>query len=330
MICKKCGTKNDSDAIQCQKCGAKLSAAKDKGSFFDFSISSVLIIIFSLIAVVFLILPSSRSISIIELVNGAPTVQGETAAALLEQIKKDQSIVNEKEKIDKNLAVLNNGGEAKSDMFIISSWTPEQAITVLEAANNSPDVDVPARVAGINERAQKVNDKEAEISALKGASAPDEEALQKMNQELDALKTDLNNYIMESIDALHPDDVDRGALGGIVREHRLIQPTIENIALILSILTLLSFVLTIIAWAAKLYRLRLITIIADMVLTIATFFVPLAVWSIEYKWPQEIFGFITYGFNFGSTFIFVVVCAMAVLITGFAYFSDIFTASKKS
>lgn len=465
MICKKCGTNNDSNTGKCIKCGAKLSASKEKESVFDISVSSVLVMIFSLVAVLVLLIPDTRTVSIMEIVTGAPSVQDDNAIALLEEIKSGQSIANERDKIDKNLAVLNDGGSSSAKMFIIDSWTPDEAITVLEEAKNSPDVDVPTRVSGIRERVAKVEAKQAEVDELTAEIAPDVAALEslnsrlsvikpileantneayvaylmkqkdgyekalekeqkkldtleeelafvaetdesyaerklnrdnqqkevnglkatiqeyneqiqrypvgtlndktpldatvaaelrqevqekesaaavlenklreplarlkKLNEELDALKQDLENYITESINALHPDDVDRGALGGVVREHRTIQPMIENIALVLAILTMVFFVLTIIAWATKFYRLRLITMIADIVLTLATFFVPLVVWSIEYKWPYEVFGNVTYGFNFGQTFILVLVCAIGVLAAGFAYFSDMFTASKK-
>ena len=340
MICKKCGTNNDGNTGKCTKCGAKLSASKEKESVFDISVSSVLVMIFSLVAVLVLLIPDTRTVSTMEIVTGAPSVQDDGAIELLEKIKEGQSIANEREKIDKNLAVLNDGGSSSAKMFIIDSWTPDEAIAVLEEAKNSPDVDVPARVSGIRERVAKVEAKQAEVNELSAevplaeeedTTPPKEfETLKKASRELETMKQDLENYITESINALNPDDVDRGALGGVVREHRLIQPMIENVALVLAILTMAFFVLTIIAWATKFYRLRLITMIADIVLTLATFFVPLIIWSIEYKWPYEVSSSVTYGFNFGQTFILVLVCAIGVLAAGFAYFSDIFAARKSS
>ena len=60
MICKKCGTNNESNTGKCINCGAKLSASKSSmSSVIEFSASSFIMLAFSIIAVIFLVIPNS-------------------------------------------------------------------------------------------------------------------------------------------------------------------------------------------------------------------------------------------------------------------------------
>lgn len=329
MIEKKTQENRGSGSVQSEESSSTRSF-KNKEGFFDISVCSVIIIIFSIVASALLLIPDTRTISFIEIVDSVPSLQTESAANLLNNIRQQQSIENEKEKIDKNLAALAQGGGSDGRMFYIDSWTAEQAIEVLEAARYSPDADIPSRIAGIKERAQKVDDKKDEIARLTEETDPDVTALQTLSKESEALQNHLDNYIAGSIEALNDDDVDRGAFGGILREHRAFRTVTENVALFLAMLTLVCFVITIIAWVTKLYRLRLIMIIADLIMTLTVFFVPLAIWSLDYKWSFEVSRYITYGFNFGVQFIFVLLSAIASFIVGFAYFSDVMSAKKQN
>ena len=371
MICKKCGTDNGTNVGKCKKCGASLSVKQKTGQgILEISPASVVIILFSLLAVICLILPGSRTVSIIETV----THPGTKELDYFETIKKDMSIANERDKIDANIQ---SGKINTKEAVYNGDFTAQEAIRLLNDLKeknkasddvdemishisqldseataqqkkvdklSKEDADVNYEIKQLEETIGKIksgeikageggvpdiNTAEKKLDELKSKESGISSDIRKNTDTLNELNTKLESYIHESIYKQDLDEIDLGALGGVVREHNELQPVLEVVVLVLAILCLISFVLTIAAWVSRMYLLRLITVFADFLLTLCMFFVPLFMWTIEYKWSFEISNPVTYGINFGTEYIFVLIAAAGVLIACMAYISNNFTKTKQ-
>lgn len=336
MICKKCGTENADYASACAKCGNPLKvASKPKSNLFDFSLCSGLMLVFCVLALVFLILPSTRSLSFSESEGKMPIITGKDAVGIMRIVRDNLSIESEvarikerlepyealekekdalQEKVDRDedddgtaaarLEEVEKEMTDMSDTFAkeavwVQEWSPEDAIAILEGIDPT---DPKGYIAGIKQRdeAHKAADNAHKVEA----------------------REELDSYILEAMDAQDDDLVDRGAIGAVIREHRGMKEVSNTLLVVMCILLAVSLIITIVSWVTKLYRIRIIAAIANAVLALFAFIVPLAAWSFETKWPFEVSQYITYGVTFGSTFIWVFVFSFATLFTALAYFAD--------
>lgn len=331
MICKKCGTENAGNASVCAKCGNPLKAVKPQGSLFDFSLCSGLILVFSVLALIFLILPSTRSVSYSEYEGRMETLDANSAKEVIKIVRDDISIKNERDKIDsfpareaaisEEIAKLEeeqDGTDEKKEQLELKKkqkenlvndavwkqiWTAAEAVDILSA--------IPGTDAYV-----------AEIKRLDEVVKTTTDAANVKAQE------DLTNYIIKAMDAQDDDLINRGAIGGVIREHRSVKDTTNAIIAVMAILLGISLVITIISWLTKFYRVRIFSTIANAVIAFLSFIVPIAVWTLDTKWPYEVSRHVTYGISFGSTFVWVLVFSFATLFTSLAYFADDLFAKK--
>lgn len=180
------------------------------------------------------------------------------------------------------------------------------------------------RLADIENLMQDLKDK---MDRLKREMEPLERNISVVSQKLIEKEKELEDRQNEII--LSYNSIYAGALGGVVHEHNTdFKPFLNMFAPVMTIIMIMSFVLTIAVWFTKLYRWRLITSISNIILTIISLFVPLCVWTIEYKWDLSVKNWIIYGIKTNICFAFVLLCSVAVLITGVAYISSQMTNTK--
>ena len=172
-----------------------------------------------------------------------------------------------------------------------------------------------------------MQDLKDKMDRLKREMEPLERNISVVSQKLIEKEKELENRQNEII--LSYNSIYAGALGGVVHEHNTdFKPFLNMFAPVMTIIMIMSFVLTIAVWFTKLYRWRLITSISNIILTIISLFVPLCVWTIEYKWDLSVKNWIIYGIKTNICFAFVLLCSVAVLITGVAYISSQMTNTK--
>ncbi len=332
MICKKCGTENADNASVCAKCGNPLKAvSKPKSNFLDVSFCSGLIIVFSVLALIFLILPSTRSVSYSEYEGKMVKLDEKKANEVIDIVRDKITIRNERDKIDNlpakkaaleaEIAELEENSDGSddakaeidrkkkqvenllNDAVWKQTWTAAEAIEILEG--------IPGNDAYI-----------AEIKRLDEIVKTTTDAANVKAQE------EIENYILEVMDKQDDDRIDRGAIGGVIREHREMKNVTNTLIAVMCVLLAVSLFITIISWVTRMYRVRIIATIANAVLAFLSFVIPVAVWSMDTKWPFEVSQYITYGISFGSTFVWVLVFSFATLFASLAYFADDLFAKK--
>ncbi len=162
--------------------------------------------------------------------------------------------------------------------------------------------------ASRKEKDEKLKEPREELSKLKADYT-------EAKNEMDGIANTLKNHFQES-------ELNKGALNGIMVEHDGMKGIVDTLMFVFCLLLAASFFATIISWVTKMYRVRIVTTIANTVLALLAFFVPLFAWTFESKWSFDISGTITYGLGFAGAFVFVLICALGTLFTGFAFFAD--------
>ena len=345
MICKKCGTENEKSAANCINCGVRLSSSKGFGKdVIECSASSFVMLVFSIIAVVCLIMPNSFLFEYIAIVREPLTGADKLS---VNYIRNNQTLSHEKEYLDKMI-----GCDEPVINYIKFDYNGAiKALTNLRDSGSKEDKSkINDNIAELQELKKAVDEKQAELTALQneydvrmqemkdlGASADkinSDNALNKIGRNLSVAsrkkiekENELNDRVSEII--LSYNSIYAGALGGVVHEHNYdFKPFLNAFSFVITIMLIISFLLTIIVWFTKFYIARLVTAISNIVLTFLSISVPLVVWTVEYKWDLSVKNWIIYGVKADIGFALVLLCSIATLLTGVAYISSQMIKSK--
>lgn len=184
MICKKCGTENEKSAANCINCGVRLSSSKGFGKdVIECSASSFVMLVFSIIAVICLVIPGTLSFDAIAIIREPLT---DTDKLSLEYIRNNQTLSYEKEHLDKMIS-----GEEPTVKYVRFGYN--EAIEVLTKLKDDPNSTedksrIDGNIAELRGIKTEADEKRAELTELQNKLALFEGPYKNLNSEYTELE----------------------------------------------------------------------------------------------------------------------------------------------